>query len=89
MGRTGAEGEQTTWAFKLCEWFIIFNTLGVCYLVVEHSNKPDLLKEFAESLGLNTSIVLQRRAGREFLMVMKLSKSDKKWKTSNIDKNKN
>jgi len=56
----------------------ILSSQGVCYLVVEHSNKPDLLKEFAESLGLNTSIVLQRRAGREFLMVMKISKSDKK-----------
>ena len=49
--------------------------LGICYIVVEKSNKPELIKELACSMGLNSSIILQRRAGREFLMVMKLSKT--------------
>ena len=51
--------------------------LGICYIVVEQSNKPELIKELACSKGLNSSIILQRRAGREFLMVMKLSKANK------------
>ena len=52
------------------------NILGICYIVVEKSNKPELIRELACSMRLNSSIILQRRAGREFLMVMKLSKSN-------------
>jgi len=53
----------------------ILSDRGICYIVVEKSNKPELIKELACSMGLNSSIILQRRAGREFLMVMKLSKT--------------
>ena len=53
-----------------------FTFLGIAFIVVEQSNKPELIKELACSMGLNSSIILQRRAGREFLMVMKLSKAN-------------
>ena len=49
----------------------------MCYLVVEQSNKPEYIRTIADSFGLDCSIVLQRRAGREYLMVMKLSKRNK------------
>jgi len=55
----------------------ILSSLGVCYLVVEQANKPEYIRNLADSLGLECSIVLQRRAGREYLMVMKLSKRNK------------
>jgi len=54
----------------------ILSDRGICYIVVEKSNKPELIRELACSMRLNSSIILQRRAGREFLMVMKLSKSN-------------
>jgi len=52
----------------------ILSPKGVCYIVLEQSNKPEEVGRYADTFGLNHSIILQRRAGREFLLVMKLKK---------------
>ena len=46
--------------------------LGVCYIVLEKSNNPDKVADYAASYGFENSIVIERRAGREYLLVMKL-----------------
>jgi len=53
----------------------ILSSRGVCYIVIEQSNNIENIKALADSMSLYSSIVLQRRAGREFLMVMKFSKT--------------
>lgn len=51
----------------------ILSPRGVCYIVLEQSNKPDIVGEYAESLGLTQTVILKRRAGRELLLVMKFT----------------
>ena len=51
----------------------ILSPKGVCFIVLEQSNKPDILGEYAESLGLSHSVIFKRRAGRELLLVVKLT----------------
>ena len=46
---------------------------GAAYVVLEQCNQPEKVSEFADGQGLNHSIVIKRRAGRELLSVMKLS----------------
>ena len=49
---------------------------GFSLIVLEQCNKPlDLMKEAGEKFDLKSSIVLQRRAGREFLSVVKFSRN--------------
>ena len=50
----------------------ILSQKGVCYIVVEQCNQPKDLAEFAKICGLQSSLILKRRAGRELLSVMKL-----------------
>jgi len=50
----------------------ILSPKGVCYIVLEKSNNPDKVADYAASYGFENSIVLERRAGREYLLVMKL-----------------
>lgn len=44
---------------------------GVAYVIVEQCNRPDEVASFARSLGLEASVVVGRRAGRELLAVLK------------------
>jgi len=54
----------------------ILSPKGICYIVLEHSNNPEQVGKYAETFTLNYSIILKRRAGRELLFVMKLSRSN-------------
>jgi len=49
---------------------------GAAYIVLEQCNKPDEVARFAEKFCLAQKIVMQRRAGRELLFVMKLTLKD-------------
>lgn len=49
----------------------VLSEVGACYMVVEQCNKPREVEEFAKSLGLEHSCVLQRKAGRELLSIYK------------------
>ena len=40
--------------------------------MLEKSNDPDKVADYAASHGFDNSIVIERRAGREYLLVMKL-----------------
>ena len=76
---------KSTWTLKWIHLNINFNwvnlyyleyvkllLLGVCYIVLEKSNNPDKVADYAASYGFEHSIVIERRAGREYLLVMKL-----------------
>ena len=86
INKTGRYGIDTSWAGGQQGCASVTNSLvealpqilspkGACYLVLEQSNKPDDIGRYAESLGLNPSIIMKRRAGRELLFVMKLTKA--------------
>merc|ERR1712059_102370 len=48
----------------------VMSQSGVAYIAVEQCNRPDeLVETVRETLGLSCEVVLQRRAGREFLKV--------------------
>ena len=46
---------------------------GACaYIVLEQCNHPDSVLELAKSLNMSAEFIISRRAGREFLYVMKI-----------------
>lgn len=47
---------------------------GLCYLVVEQCNKPEILMEQIKSKRFNCDVVIERRAGREFLKILRISR---------------
>ena len=47
---------------------------GLAYVVLEQCNRPKEVETIAQDLNLETEIVLKRRAGRELLSVLKLSR---------------
>lgn len=51
----------------------VLSTKGVAYIVLEQCNEPDKVIQFAETQGLDCEKVLERRAGREVLSVIKFS----------------
>jgi len=50
----------------------VLSDKGVAYIVLEQCNKPDQVLEYIRTLGLSCEIVLERRAGREFLKIVKI-----------------
>ena len=51
----------------------ILSKQGACaYIVPEQCNHPDLVLELAKSLNMSAEFIISRRAGREFLYVMKI-----------------
>lgn len=52
---------------------------GVALIVFEQINKPFQVMEAAKNkYNLNSTVVIERRAGRELLYVIKFSKNNKK-----------
>ena len=47
---------------------------GCAYVVLEQCNHPSEVKDKAECLNLKAEFVLSRRAGREFLQILKVQK---------------
>ena len=47
---------------------------GCAYIVLEQCNHPDEVKDKVESLQLKADFVLSRRAGREFLRILKVKR---------------
>jgi len=47
---------------------------GIAYLVLEQCNKPETYIPEMEELGFDCSTVISRRAGRELLYIVKLSR---------------
>ena len=48
---------------------------GAAYIVLEQCNKPDEVRSYVEELKLFSNVILERRAGREYLIVLKISKN--------------
>lgn len=82
----GSDGIEASWAGGKLGRASVTNSLiqtlpqilspqGICYIVLEQSNNPDQIGKYTETFGLNHSIILKRRAGRELLFVMKITKS--------------
>ena len=51
---------------------IVLSTTGVAYIVLEQCNQPKKVVEYIQRIGLRYEIILERRAGREFLTVVKI-----------------
>jgi len=51
---------------------ILSNPGGCAYIVLEQCNHPESVLELAKSLDMNAEFVISRRAGREFLYVLKI-----------------
>ena len=47
---------------------------GCAYIVLEQCNHPDEVKDKVENLQLKADFVLSRRAGREFLRILKVKR---------------
>jgi len=52
----------------------ILSEHGIAYIVLEQCNKPQEVKGLCEQLNFNAEFVLSRRAGREYLHVLRLKK---------------
>ena len=52
----------------------VLSNSGVAYIVLEQCNKPELVLEYIRNLKLVCKIIIERRAGREFLKVVKISR---------------
>ena len=52
----------------------ILSEHGIAYIVLEQCNKPQEVKESCERLHFQAEFVLSRRAGREYLHVLRLKK---------------
>jgi len=50
----------------------ILTDSGVAYIVLEQCNKPEQVMDYIRTLKFNCEIVLERRAGREFLKIVKI-----------------
>eukprot|EP00092_Neocalanus_flemingeri_P015047 GFUD01016253.1.p1 GENE.GFUD01016253.1~~GFUD01016253.1.p1 ORF type:complete len:220 (+),score=61.37 GFUD01016253.1:87-746(+) len=50
----------------------VLSDSGVAYIVLEQCNKPHLVLDYIRHLQLNCEIIIERRAGREFLKVVKI-----------------
>jgi len=51
---------------------ILSKNEGCAYIVLEQCNHPESVREMAKSLNMYADFVLSRRAGREFLSVLKI-----------------
>lgn len=52
----------------------ILSPTGVAYIVVEQCNNPDQVIEDIKLKNFNCDVILERRAGREFLKILKISR---------------
>jgi len=52
----------------------VLSPLGLAYVVVEQCNKPDEVLKDVEERGLDCKVVLERRAGRELLKILRISR---------------
>lgn len=79
----GCKNIQASWAGgsqgrNLTDYLIsqlpeILSSNGVAFIVLEQCNQPQKVKDFAvKNVGLKAEFILSRRAGREFLSVLKL-----------------
>jgi len=50
----------------------VLSESGVAYIILEQCNKPEKVLEYIRTLNLACEIVMERRAGREFLKVVKI-----------------
>ena len=50
----------------------VLSESGVAYIILEQCNKPEMVLEYIRTLNLACEIVMERRAGREFLKVVKI-----------------
>jgi len=50
----------------------VLSDSGVAYIVLEQCNKPEKVLEYIRQLQLCCEVVMERRAGREFLKVVKI-----------------
>lgn len=50
----------------------ILSSSGVAFIVLEQCNKPQMVLEYIRSLNLQCEVVIERRAGREFLKIVKI-----------------
>ena len=69
----GAKGRNVTDTLieKLPE---LLSDNGCAYIVVEQCNHPQEVKAKAEQMNFSANFVLSRKAGREFLQILKISK---------------
>ena len=55
----------------------ILSKCGACaYIMLEQCNHPDSVVELAKSLNMSAEFIILRRAGREFLYVMKIKTNE-------------
>ena len=52
----------------------LLSSAGLAYIVLEQCNSPDQVVASVRQQGLHCQVVKERRAGREFLKVIKISK---------------
>ena len=50
----------------------VLSDSGVAYIVLEQCNKPQQVLEYIRKLKLMCEVIIERRAGREFLKVVKI-----------------
>jgi len=52
----------------------VLSPSGLAFIVLEQCNKPDQVVKDVEDMGFNCDIILERRAGREFLKILKITR---------------